>query len=54
MSQILGSSRISKKGQLTIPKTVRDDLGLQEGDLILFVKKGNEIKLKRGELRVTD
>jgi antitoxin PrlF len=34
------SSTMTSKGQITIPKDVRDDLGLQAGSTVLFVKVG--------------
>lgn len=30
------SSTLTSKGQVTIPKTVRDELGLREGDRVAF------------------
>ncbi|NMA12764.1 MAG: AbrB/MazE/SpoVT family DNA-binding domain-containing protein [Chloroflexi bacterium] len=39
-------AKITAKGQITIPIAVRRQLGLKEGDKILFVKQGNEIILK--------
>ncbi len=30
------SAKITSKGQITIPKSVRDALGLKEGDELLF------------------
>ncbi len=30
------SARITSKGQVTIPKTVRDALGVKEGDALVF------------------
>jgi len=34
------SSTMTSKGQVTIPKSVRDDLGLETGSTVLFVKLG--------------
>jgi AbrB family looped-hinge helix DNA binding protein len=41
------TSRISGKGQVTIPKKVRDTLGAEPGDLIVYEVKGNVVTLKR-------
>ena len=34
------ASTMTSKGQITIPKDVRDDLGLEAGSTVLFVKVG--------------
>ena len=41
------TSRISGKGQITIPKKVREKLGAAPGDLIAYEVKGNVVTLKR-------
>ncbi len=40
------SSRITSKGQVTIPKKIRDDLNIKTGDVIQFVKKREDIVIK--------
>ena len=39
-------SKITVKGQVTIPKNVRDELGVCPGDVIVFTKKGGDIVIK--------
>jgi AbrB family looped-hinge helix DNA binding protein len=39
-------STLTRKGQVTIPKPLRDRLGLQLGDRISFQLRGEEIVLK--------
>lgn len=39
-------SRISSKGQVTIPKAVRQALGVKPGDLISFVVQKDVVSLK--------
>ena len=40
-------AKISTKGQVTIPVEIRRKLGLKGGDRVVFVRKGNDIVLKR-------
>jgi AbrB family looped-hinge helix DNA binding protein len=42
----MSSSTITRKGQVTIPKPIRDSLGLSEGERVFFVRRGEEIVLK--------
>jgi AbrB family looped-hinge helix DNA binding protein len=50
--KVVGNSKLSRKYQATVPNHVRALLQLEAGDLILFVTQGNEIVLKKGELRI--
>src|SRR5699024_10306083 len=34
-------AKVTSKGQVTIPKSVRDDLELQPGSKLLFIKRGD-------------
>jgi antitoxin PrlF len=39
-------SVMTRKGQVTIPKAIRDHLGMKEGEKVLFVMRGEEVVLK--------
>jgi len=41
------TAQLSSKGQLTVPKAVRDALGLNEGDQVVFRVQGRRAKLAR-------
>ena len=36
-------SRIGRRGQMTLPATVRNWLKLKEGDRVAFVRRGDEV-----------
>jgi AbrB family looped-hinge helix DNA binding protein len=40
------ASTITRKGQITIPKEIRDRLGVKRGEKVIFVSRGDEIVLK--------
>ena len=44
--EILGMSTLSHKFQVTIPKEVREEINLSEGDKIVFVKEDDRIYIK--------
>jgi AbrB family looped-hinge helix DNA binding protein len=41
--------RVTEKGQVTIPKNVRSNLGIEPGSNVEFVLKGSEAILRRVE-----
>lgn len=41
------AAKMSSKGQVTVPKVVRDALGLAEGDEVVFRVDGNRAVLAR-------
>ena len=41
------AAKLTSKGQVTVPKAVRDALGLEEGDEIVFHVEGNRAVLAR-------
>ena len=41
------AARVTSKGQVTLPKVVRDALGIKEGDEIIFRVEGSRAVLAR-------
>lgn len=41
------AARVSSKGQITVPKAVREALGIEEGDDVVFRVEGNRAVLAR-------
>ena len=42
----MSTSTITRKGQVTIPKDIRNKLDVKEGDKVLFAMRGEEVVLK--------
>lgn len=40
-------SRISPKGQVTLPKIVREAIGAKPGDTVVYEVEGNTVRLRR-------
>ncbi len=40
-------SRISPKGQITLPKAVRDAMGARPGDTVVYELEGHAVRLRR-------
>lgn len=43
--QLVGKATLTSKGQLTVPKDVRDSLGLKAGDRLSFEVEGDSLRL---------
>jgi AbrB family looped-hinge helix DNA binding protein len=46
----LGITKVSDKGQIVIPKEVRDNMGLVEGIKLLVISDGDSIILQKVQL----
>lgn len=45
--KIMGSNKLSTKGQVTIPADARRKFSLNVGDLILFIEEDGKLILKK-------
>jgi AbrB family looped-hinge helix DNA binding protein len=43
------AARVTSKGQVTVPKVVRDALGIKQGDEVVFRVEGNRAVLARSD-----
>lgn len=46
---MLRSVRVNERGQLVIPEEVRTALGIEGGTVLVLVKRGDELVLRREE-----
>jgi AbrB family looped-hinge helix DNA binding protein len=47
-------TRVSSKGQIVIPKDIRESLNIEEGDLLAAVSEENFIILKKIDPKITE
>jgi len=47
---VIGSSKITRKFQLTIPSAVRKRYNFEMGDLVLFVEENGKLTITKSEL----
>ncbi len=40
------TSIVGRRGQVTVPRTIRHSLNLREGDRVAFIRRGSEIVLQ--------
>ena len=47
-------AKVTTKGQITIPKSIRDLLNLKEGSKVIFMQKGNDIVIQNSAMLALD
>ena len=47
---LVGQSKITTRGQITLPKEIREKFGLKAGDTLYFLEVDGSIVLKLGPL----
>ena len=45
MNAFIDTAKVMAKGQVTIPKDVRDVLGVSNGDRVTFIVEGNTVRI---------
>jgi antitoxin PrlF len=48
------TTRITSKGQVTIPKAIRDRYGLVEGDYLILEPRGEDLVVRKGRIMASD
>jgi AbrB family looped-hinge helix DNA binding protein len=43
------TSKITSKGQTTLPKGIRDKLGVHSGDTLIYEVEGNAVRVRKAE-----
>jgi antitoxin PrlF len=43
------TSKITSKGQTTLPKEIRDKLGVRSGDSLVYEVEGNAVRVRKAE-----
>ena len=47
-----GSSKVTSKGQVTIPQDLRREFNIRPGDTVYFVQDGEALILRKGPLEL--
>lgn len=47
MSQTMITAKVTTKGQITVPKSVREHLGIEPGDEVEFIEDDGQFRVRR-------
>lgn len=48
------TTRITSKGQVTIPKAIRELYGLEKGDYLVLEPRGEDLVVRKGQMVTSD
>lgn len=51
VTTLRGASKVTVKGSVTIPKSIRNEFGIKPGDIIFFVTDNSKIMLRKGPIK---
>lgn len=51
MTEKIEMATVSSRGQICIPNDIREDMGLEEGNKVLFVLSGDSLIMKKVNLK---
>lgn len=43
----MNAARVSIRGQVAVPKAIREKLSIKEGDVVVFEERGGEVFIRR-------
>ena len=49
-SHFISEAKVSGRGQIAIPKAVKERLGITEGDYVVFIESDGDIVIRAGKL----
>jgi AbrB family looped-hinge helix DNA binding protein len=50
---LVGSSKVTSRGQVTLPQSVRETYDIHPGDVIYFLEAGKTLILRKGPMKIT-
>ena len=52
--KFMDTAKVMSKGQVTIPKRIRDLLNLKNGDYVIFVVNKDEVRIQNSEVLIEE
>ncbi len=49
-NRFISEAKVSGRGQIAIPKAVKERLNINEGDYVVFIESGEDIIIRAGKL----